>query len=261
MKKYVVMLLVLLLTVVGCSQNTKQPIDATETVIEENPSILTRNVTHLEESRDTCSYISHSELYQAMIQLKPTAAVASGLIETQTIQQLKIKSEQDYTIAWTEEMTASPELPVLVVFNEQRDPIYMASFREGIESVKYIGDAVLGKGIIEVTSSGGSGSYSGQWVNLLLLDNNSVEDIWEFETIFNEVPNILYKYIHSYSTYLMIPRDQLRFPEVDEATIIVNQTNEIIHVNEDNKVTSKESEAVLLRFVWNEEQRKFIETD
>ncbi|MDC3418096.1 hypothetical protein [Aquibacillus salsiterrae] len=75
------------------------------------------------------------------------------------------------------------ELPILTVFDADRNPIYVESFRERIESIKYIGEYVFEKGLIEVKSYGASWSASGQWVNLLMLNDDSVHDIWDIKRL------------------------------------------------------------------------------
>lgn len=206
--------------------------------------------------------ITNEEFYQAIKQLKPESQVSDSLINRLTLQQLTVKNKKDYYIAWTEHTTASPDLPLIAIYNENKEPIYVQSFRERIESVKYMGDFILDNGLIEVTSYGASGSFSGQWVDLLVLNDHSVKTVWEYQTIGNDShltknEGVL-EYLHDYSTYLIVPSYQQRFTEEQYLYIIVNQTSERILVSAEDKIISRNKDTNQLRFIWDDEQLRFV---
>lgn len=214
------------------------------------------------DERDRQSeHITLEEFIQAMQQFKPESQVDESLIDQLRLQRLKVNDQ--YFIIWTEHTVPGTNLPIVAVFNKNRDTIYVRSFREQIESVKYIGEFVLDRGLIEVTSYGASGSFSGQWVDLLMLNENSVHEVWEHQTISNDShlgeDEGYLEYLHKYSTYLIMPVDQQRFTEVQRPYIIVNQTLEKIHAGANDQVISREKETTQLRYVWDEEQLKFVE--
>ena len=211
------------------------------------------------------SNITTEDFYQAIKQLKPEAEVSESIIPYLSLQQLKVKNDTEYYIAWTEHMIPSTDLPMLIIFNQNKEPIYLQSFRERIESVKYIGEFVLDKGIIEVTSYGASGSFSGQWIDLLALDDNLIKNIWEYQLISNdshmsEDKNVM-EYFHNYNTYLIVPSNQQRFTKEQKPYIIVNQTSEQILVNEEDKVLSRDRATSQLTYIWDDQQLKFIKKE
>lgn len=241
------MIIILNILLVGCGEAVDQSSDHAERVIDQVPQP--------DETNEICELINSEDLYQAIQQLKPEYEFPRSFIDNSTIQQLMIHNEQDYFIAWTEHMTASPDLPVLAIFNEKKEPIYVRSFGKGIESVKYIGELVMDKGMIEVTWHHWSGSFSGQWVEVLVLDGDSVHEAWEHQTINND------EYVHEYSTYIIMSGRQLRFAEVEAPMIIVHHTSERIHVDENDQVISRNTESNQIKYVWDEKQLKFVKKE
>ncbi len=205
--------------------------------------------------------ITLEEFIQAIQQFKPESQLDESLIDELRLQHLKVNDQFDIT--WTEHTAPGTDLPILAVFNKNREPIYVRSFRERIETVKYIGEYVLDRGLIEVTSYGASGSFSGQWVDLLMLNEDYVHEIWQHQTISNDShlaeDEGSLEYLHQYSTYLIMPADQQRFTEVQRPYIIVNQTLERIDAGANDQVISREKETTQLRYIWDEEQLKFVE--
>lgn len=239
-------LLLLIILLVGCGRKIDHKSDHAQQEIDQAPQTI--------ETKEIKDFISSDELYHAILQLQPEFEIPWSFIENSTIQQLKIHNEQDYYIAWTEQMTASPYLPALAIFNEKKEPIFVRSFGKGIESVKYMGELMMDTGMIEVSWHYWSGSFSGQWIELLVLDGDTVHEAWEYQTIKND------EYVHEYSSYLFMLSDQIRFIE-EAPTIIVHQTSERIHVNVNDQIISRDSETNQLKFVWDEKQQKFIEKE
>lgn len=209
------------------------------------------------------THITNEAYLKAIKLLKPDIEFSDSLINEIRLQQLKIN--QGLYIVWTEHSIPNTELPMLVVFDVDKKPIYVKTFRERIESVKYIGEYVFDKGIIEVTSYGASGSFSGQWVNLLLLNNDSVKDIWEYQTISNDSrlsdEEGITEYFHSYGTYLMMPTYQQQFSDQETTQIIVNNSSEEILVDKDKKVVSRNQDTNQLSYIWDEEKYKFVKEE
>ena len=266
MKKTVVIVMVLFLNIglIGCSEEKQSQSNKDNSATAGNLADGNNEATN-QDDEVVDSDITNEGFLKAIRQLKPDSNVSDDLIKNQTVQQLKVHHKKDYYIVWTEYQTASPDLPVVAIFNAQKEPIYIKSFRERIESVKYIGEFMLDKGLIEVTSYGASGSFSGQWVNLLMLNNDAVNEIWEYQTIGNEShlsdEEGVMEYLHDYSTYLLIPTYQQRFSDDNKNKIIVNHTSEKILVGEEEKVVSRNHDIEQLSYIWDEEQLEFVKEE
>lgn len=205
--------------------------------------------------------ITNEEYLDAVNDLGKDRKISDTLMKYIHLQQLKIN--EDFYIVWTEHSIPDTDLPILVVFNGEKKPVYAEAFRERIESVRYIGQNVFDKGLLEVVSYGASGSFSGQWVNLMMLEQDAVHDVWEYQTIsnasrFNEEKAVM-EYLHQYSSYLILPEYQQRFPEHGAPKIIVHDTSEIILVSGEEQVLSRDRQTKQISFIWDAEQVKFVE--
>lgn len=214
-------------------------------------------------------FVTDEEFYQALKMLKPEFADHVIVKEIFTkmdpeINQMKIDDKNQYITAWWTNNTDFSSMIVFRVTSSETQPIYCETWKR-IESVKLIGNDYLDNPLIEIAIYGASGSFSGQWVNLLMLQNDTVKKVWEYQTIANDShpsdEKGVMEYTHMYSTYLIIPEYMRRFPEHRGPAIHVNGTMETIHVDQNEKVISRQTETNQKRFIWNARVQIFVEQD
>lgn len=269
MKKVIIMgLFISLLT--GCFSNT--PTNTIETSDDDNLQSEENENNNIQKQQDkiqtkTTTFISNKEFYQTLKLLNPELADHAIVKETFTkknpeINQMKIHDENQYIVTWCSDFSEVSSVMIMFEIKDSKAvPIYSDTFRQRIASVKYMGRDYLDKPLVEVTSYGASGSFSGQWVNLLILNDDTVQEVWEYQTISNDShpsdEKGVMEYGHAYSTYLLMPSFMRRFPEKNDPAIIVNQTMEKIYVSTDEEIVSRNKESKRSLFIWDEKQQWF----
>lgn len=101
---------------------------------------------------------------------------------------------------------------------------------------------------------------------LFMLSDQSVNEVWNFETLLNDSHfsdvKTTTEFIQEYSTYMILPTDAQRFPDEEKNMIIVNVSSERILVDaQENKVILRTKETSQLCYVWNDVQFKFVKQE